>query len=95
MNYRQHGSDGIYKCHGESDETDNIPACPFCESEDVENSNTHTPYYSVRCEDCGAEGPTSVLHEDEEVEDSDPDLVLAQHQKAAAHAIHLWSQAIR
>ena len=34
---------------------DPLVPCPFCGSEDLELSNTHTPYFSVECQECGAE----------------------------------------
>lgn len=37
----------------------NLSCCPFCCGTNVEAENSWTPYYSVVCSDCGAEGPTS------------------------------------
>jgi hypothetical protein len=35
-----------------------LSPCPFCgEQDDLSCENTHTPYYEVKCEQCGAVGP--------------------------------------
>ena len=48
-----------YSGHGQSDESTELRACPFCGSENVEIVNTHTPYYWGQCIDCECEGPKS------------------------------------
>ena len=51
---------GGWSAHGEHQQGLDTPLrpCPFCGSEDLELSNTHTPYYAARCNECGTEGPT-------------------------------------
>lgn len=36
-----------------------LKPCPFCGGSAIVVDNTHTPFYSARCEDCGCEGPTA------------------------------------
>jgi Lar family restriction alleviation protein len=49
---------GGWSGHGEYEPSDGyITSCPFCGSDYVTCANTHTPYYQVECEDCGACGP--------------------------------------
>lgn len=49
----------VHGAHGESDHNTRLDPCPFCGSEDVEVSNSHTPSYQGGCNDCGAKGPSS------------------------------------
>lgn len=60
MNLEIYGQDGEpVSAHGEY-ELGVDPAlepCPFCASDDIEVSNTHTAYYGGSCQQCGAEGP--------------------------------------
>lgn len=49
-----------WKAHGEWENTDSyLHPCPFCGGKDraLILDNSHTPYYSVTCDECGAEGP--------------------------------------
>lgn len=53
---------GHFSAHGEYEHGIDPPlaCCPFCgaEGEDLELTNTHTPFYSVECQNCDAQGPT-------------------------------------
>lgn len=45
---------GEYECGVDPE----IAKCPFCrEASDLTCDNTHTPYYRVGCNSCGADGP--------------------------------------
>jgi hypothetical protein len=79
--------------------------CPFCGSESVAPTNTHTPYFSVECEDCGAEvsgqsfGKHSERkwHYDPEARPSDKfDATYAElpanYRKAARSACDAWNR---
>lgn len=55
----QHGG---WSAHGEHEGgiDPEIAPCPFCrETSGLVCENTHTPYYRVRCNSCGAAGPTN------------------------------------
>ncbi len=85
-----------YNCHGEllAHETNGLRECPNprCGSDDLECTNTHTPYYSVECADCGMTGPDGRPHE------NDAQAVFGTkkecnrvHQASAEMAITLWN----
>lgn len=63
MNLEIYGtSKSHFSAHGELvQEADTIEKrllpCPFCGSDVITVSNTHTPYYDAECQDCGAQGP--------------------------------------
>jgi hypothetical protein len=49
-----------FKAHGESDPAvSELKPCPFCGSNNILVSNSHTPCYAGECQDCGATGPSS------------------------------------
>ena len=55
---------GGWSAHGEYEPGVDpaLRACPFCGSKELTVSNTHTPYYEVTCDRCGAEGPSDYRH---------------------------------
>lgn len=34
-----------------------LEACPFCGGNEIDLTNTHTPYYQAQCTSCDAAGP--------------------------------------
>lgn len=50
---------GGWSAHGEWVEGDTpLAPCPFCgERVELRCENTHTAYYQVECDSCGADGP--------------------------------------
>ena len=67
-----------------------LKPCPFCGEDDtLEVSNSHTPFYSVTCESCGAS-------KDGEVEDiNDPTDILEvnmRHTMAVQWAVQEWNR---
>lgn len=65
--------------------------CPFCGSTEVEIWNTHSPSYSVRCLNCGAEVPSDddicpggLIKNKEEA--------IMLHEKAVRSAVENWNK---
>ena len=55
---------GGWSGHGEHEPgiDPEITRCPFCrEASDLTCNNTHTPYYRVECNSCGADGPRNCI----------------------------------
>lgn len=50
---------GDWSGHGEYRNQSRLESCPFCGSANIVVENTHTPYYTAECDDCGAQGPHS------------------------------------
>jgi hypothetical protein len=85
--------DGGWIGHGEYEPgiDPRLDACPFCDSDDIEVSNTHTPYYHATCNECGTEGPfnrgaAAVWRRSMSKRD-----VTVLHQRSFAKAINDWN----
>lgn len=64
--------------------------CPFCGKIDAMCSNTHTPYYQVECQSCGATGPTSNVGEAWKLSWTKAQTE-AIHKRAYRQAIEFWN----
>lgn len=96
MNFRIRGSreDGFF-AHGESGAGDVMQPCPFCGSDDVHCENTHTPFYAVRCEVCGCEGPLTPPPVRRQRKVVTRTGCQRQHTRAAAAAMRLWNARVQ
>ena len=68
----------------------NLSACPFCCGHDVEVVNSWTPYYWVRCNGCGAEGPH--VHTTNKSTYATVAAAKRGHRKALVAAVKAWDQ---
>jgi hypothetical protein len=86
-----------FSAHGEY-EFGTDPAlmpCPFCdEKDDLTVENTHTPFYDVQCETCGAVGPDGKPKEYDGKRIRNKVLCDYLHRDAFANAIALWNDRI-
>lgn len=73
-----------------------LEPCPFCGAGNVEGElecdNTHTPFYSVRCEECGAEGPSTRAAGLRWRKSSTKKETEAIHRRAFSDAIKAWNK---
>jgi|GEM_PF-2556104 len=81
-----------------------LPPCPFCSSKNTEIANTSTPYFGVKCDDCGAEvhgqyfeGPVrrdkfSYTPDPKNVYEADYNGLYPEYRKAFDSAIVAWSR---
>lgn len=67
-----------------------LNSCPFCDSDEIRVSNTHTPYYRAECTECGAEGPYNSIGDAWNRSMSKSDAT-ALHQLSFAKAIIDWN----
>jgi hypothetical protein len=67
-----------------------LDACPFCDSDEVDVSNTHTPYYNAECQQCGAEGPRNSVG-DAWTHSMSKSNVTTLHRQSFARAINDWN----
>lgn len=68
----------------------NLSCCPFCCSHDVEPTNTWTPLYSVKCNDCGAEGPQP--HTTDRTSFATIPAAKRAHRRAIEAAVQAWEE---
>jgi len=86
-----------FSAHGEWDGNGDLAldSCPFCGSNNLTVENTHTPFYNVTCEDCGADGPDGVPNPDYDGKRIRSKVLCGYlHQDAFANAIALWNDRI-
>ena len=76
----------IIKLHLEL--TDQREDCPFCGSADLELHNTHTAYYCVECNECGAQ----VSGKPFGTRLPSNKLTMANHRRAKASALAAWNR---
>ncbi len=81
-----------------------LKSCPFCGSYNLELSNTHTPSFSVTCQDCGGEasgeyfpGPhhKTRFHYSQNPQgkfEADFAGLWPEYQKAAVSACNAWNR---
>ena len=94
---------GQWSGHGEYEHKvdPELKPCPFCgiyliDGDELQAQNTHNPYYSVSCNNCGAEGPTSSGGYDGGRTGHMSRLTIETfHRDAFADAIRLWNEASR
>lgn len=78
-----------FSAHGEHDSTDRpLKPCPFCGGSDITLTNTHSPHYNARCEDCSAEGPDGWDYIPEEFQVLIPKMPKKRMSKARTIEIH-------
>lgn len=83
-------SQGGYSAHGESD-IEALAECPFCASDNIEVSNTHTPCYHAECLACGAQGPRIGLAPNEKQHERTRVGVQRQHETKFKGAVKAWN----
>lgn len=79
-----------FSAHGEDNGEYDLEPCPFCDSSDVEITNTHSPSYWAECNNCGAQGPsgrTSSVR----IARKTKSAVRRQHEEAFSKAHELWN----
>jgi hypothetical protein len=83
---------GGWRGHGEYEPgiDPRLDTCPFCDSDDIEVSNTHTPYYCAICTECGTEGPRNNVGSAWSRSMSKRDVTVL-HQRSFAKAINDWN----